>query len=150
MTGLNGHTVVLESISECIKTMSCPGDCDGQCDGDVNDECIRNVHCAGNCKGDCLLEVGTKLPDVRSGSSLQINLGNTQDDFFMNTHCPGGSSLHASLASTQENVQHSSERVSNIDWEVVGGAIHEVWGSSTNDVNRDIISKSAHLQQYVT
>ena len=96
---------VISTISECVRSVSCPGGCQEQCgveqeqgcgDGSsmqsprgstqeweematqasITDECVRSVACPGECQGICKMEICLKI----TGSSImQEDQGSAQD-----------------------------------------------------------------------
>ena len=84
---------IIDTISECVRSASCPGGCQEQCGSNMQeeqgsaqdveysggafaistntDECIRNISCPGDCQGICKMS-GSNIMQGAQGSAHDI------------------------------------------------------------------------------
>ena len=139
---------VIETISECVRTASCPGGCQETCEvedkqiccegsimqsaqgstqnievtqtySDISDECIRSMACLGDCQGICRIEA---CLIIHGSNSMQEDQGSTQD-------------MHGTF-STKPNTQEFGMPRENILLEPQSGRVGG-FGSARNCVLRE-------------
>ena len=116
---------IIEKVSECVRTVSCPGECQDLCDIKDTEECIRTASCPGGCQDQCNLEGGI---EHGGGSSLHEGQGNAQE-------CGDRHGSVQAVHTVCTPVQRNNFSMGAVDWARVGGVVLEETRVFMNDKN---------------